>query len=229
MLRSTFLAAAGLMTAGHAPATNEAIAQAQPVADTFYAAVVACGRKPPFKPVVELATSPGTTRYDPLDRAIVIVPYDILDPGTRAAMDRFAAIGTLGLSGRKQYVEVFNNLLVAHELGHWIQEVSRRPLRRWQAEYEANRMMVAFWRDHPGTTPTELRLANFVAQRTPMPDLVPAGATATEAEYFNANVASIVADPARYSLFQKKMVRLAMSEKPAPSFCQAVTTAWPKD
>ena len=54
-------------------------------------------------------------------------------------MDRFAAIGTLGLSGREQYIqyiEVFNNLLVvAHELGHWLQEMAQRPLNRWQAEY----------------------------------------------------------------------------------------------
>lgn len=229
MIHAIFLAAAGLLTAAHAPVADEAMAQAQPVADAFYAGVVACGREPPFKPVVALAASPGATRYDPNERAIVIVPYDILDPGRRAAMERFAAIGTLGLSGRAQYVEVFNTLLVAHELGHWIQDVSRRPLRRWQAEYEANRMMVAFWRDYPGTAPTELRLQNFVAQRTPAPDLVPAGITATEAEYFDANVDSIVSDPARYSLFQKKMVRLAMAEKPAPSFCQAVMTAWPRN
>lgn len=65
------------------------------------------------------------------------------------AMDRFAAIGTLGLSGREQYSEIFHNLLVAHELGHWLQEVARRPLSRWQAEYEANRIMVAFWREYP--------------------------------------------------------------------------------
>lgn len=229
MIRSIFLAAGSVMATVSVPYSNEAIVQAQPVADAFYAAVVACGRKPPFKPAVELATSPGATRYDPRKRAVVIVPYDVIDPGTRAAMERFAALGTLGLSGRQQYVEIFNNLLVAHELGHWIQEISRRPLTRWQAEYEANRMMVAFWRDHPAGAPTERRLANFVAQRAPAPDLVPKGTEAAEADYFNANIIGLEADPARYSLFQKKMVRLAMLESPIPSFCQSITTAWPRD
>ncbi|RYF01099.1 MAG: hypothetical protein EOO77_33350 [Oxalobacteraceae bacterium] len=228
MIRSIFLAAASVMATASAQPSNEAIVQAQPVADAFYAAVVACGRKPPFKLAVELATVPGATRYDPRKRAVVIVPYDVVDLGTRAAMERFATIGTLGLSGQQQYVEIFNTLLVAHELGHWIQEISRRRLTRWQAEYEANRMMVAFWHDHPAGAPTERRLANFVAQRTPAPDLVPKGITTGEAEYFNANITSLEADPARYSLFQKKMVRLAMLERPIPSFCQAITTAWPR-
>lgn len=228
MIRSIFLAAASVMATASVQPSNEAIVQAQPVADAFYAAVVACGRKPPFKPAVELATAPGATRYDPYKRAVVIVPFDAIDPGTRAAMERFAAISTLGLSGQQQYVEIFNNLLVAHELGHWIQEVARRPLTRWQAEYEANRMMVAFWRDHPAGTSTERRLANFVAQRAPVPDLVPNGIEASEADYFNANITSVEANPARYSLFQEKMVRLAMLESPIPSFCQTITTAWPR-
>ena len=53
-------------------------------------------------------------RYDPEQRAVVLVPYELLDPARRAAMDRFGAIGTLGLSGREQYAEVFHDLLVAH-------------------------------------------------------------------------------------------------------------------
>lgn len=229
MFHAAFMMAGSLLSATNAPVPDEAAAQAQPVVDAFYTAVVACGRRPSFRPIVKLATSPGATRYDPRERAVVIVPYDFLGPGRRAAMERFASIGTLGLSGREQYVEVFNTLLVAHELGHWLQEISRRPLTRWQAEYEANRMMVAFWRDHPGAVSSELRLANFVAQRSPVADLVPAGTAVGEAEYFNANIASIETDPIRYSLYQKKMVRLATAEQPAPSFCQTVKVAWPHE
>ncbi len=227
IFNAAIVAAAGLLSGTNAAGFDEAVAQAQPVVDAFYTAVVACGRKPMFKPIVKLATSPGATRYDPPERAVVIVPYDILDPGRRAAMERFASIGTLGLSGHEQYVEVFNTLLIAHELGHWVQEVSRRPLKRWQAEYEANRMMVAFWRDNPGAVSSELRLANFVAQRLPVPELAPTASS--ESEYFNTNIAAIEADPSRYSLYQKKMTRLAMAEKPKPSFCQTVKLAWPHE
>jgi hypothetical protein len=213
-----------------APGTD-ALATAQPVLDAFYEAVVACGRQPLFKPTIHVATTPGAMRYDAASRAVILIPYEVLQPARRAAMDRFAAIGTLGLSGREQYAEVFNNLLVAHELGHWLQEVAQRPLNRWQAEYQANRIMVAFWRDHPAASPaapTEKRLANFVAQSpstpSPMPDHPGTGAE----DYFNAHLAEIESNPMTYAGFQKMMVRQAIAEHPAPTFRQLVATAWPK-
>lgn len=92
--------------------------QAQSILDAFYNGVVACGREPPFEPSIVTATTPDATRHDLLCRAVILVPYEMPPPPRSAAMNRFAAIGTLGLSGREQYIEVFNKLLVAHELGH---------------------------------------------------------------------------------------------------------------
>lgn len=146
-------------------------------------------------------------------------------------MDRFAAIGGLGLSGREQYIEVFNNLMVAHELGHWLQDVAQRPVNRWRAEYEVNRIMVAFWRDHPApppAAPTNKRLANFVAQALNSPSPVPGHIDTSVEEYFNAHVVEIEGNPVAYAGFQKMMVRQAMAEEPAPSFCEAVATVWPE-
>jgi hypothetical protein len=204
-------------------------AQAQPVLDTFYTAVVSCGRQTPFKPALRVTMTPGVMRYDAASRSVVLSPYDTLPPARRAAMDRFAAIGGLGLSGREQYIEVFNNLLIAHELGHWLQEVAQRPVNRWQAEYDANRIMVAFWRDHPApppAAPTEKRLANFVAQAPNTPSPIPDDTEMSVEEYFNAHVTEIEGNPAAYAGFQKMMVRQAMAEYPAPSFCEAVATVW---
>jgi hypothetical protein len=204
---------------------------AQPILDTFYDAVAACGREPPFKPSIIIATTPEATRYDPANRAIVLVPYEVLQPPRRAAMERFAAIGTLGLSGREQYIEVFNSLLVAHELGHWLQEIAQRPLNRWQAEYQANQIMVAFWREHPAAPPsakTERRLANFVAQSPNVPNPMPANTSVVVEHYFNDHLAEIEANPMAYAGFQKLMVRQIIDEQPAPSFCQMVAAIWPK-
>jgi hypothetical protein len=206
-------------------------ARAQPVLDAFYNAVVACGRQPPFKPSIVAATTPDATRYDPLSRSVILVPYEVLPPPRRAAMDRFAAIGTLGLSGREQYSEVFNNLLVAHELGHWLQELAQRPLNRWQAEFQANQIMVAFWRENPAAPPfadTEKRLANFVAQSPNMPNPMPENTSMTMQDYFNSHLAEIEDNPMAYASFQKMMVRQAMNEQPAPSFCEMVTKIWPR-
>lgn len=207
------------------------ITQSQPVLDAFYDAVVALGREPLFKPSVIVDVTPDATRYDPVNRAIVLVPYEVLQPPRRAARDRFAAIGTLGLSGREQYVEVFNNLLVAHELGHWLQELAQRPLNCWQAEYQANQIMVAFWREHPAAppaAPTDKRLANFVAQSPNTPSPIPNNLGMSIEEYFNAHLVEISSNPMAYAGFQKMMVRQAIAEQPAPNFCQMVATVWPK-
>ena len=199
------------------------VTQAQPVLDAFYDAVVACGFTPPFKPSIHVASTAGATLYDPASHAVVLVPYEVLPPARRAAMDRFAAIGTLGLSGREQYTEIFNNLLVAHELGHWLQEVAQCPLNRWQAEYEANRIMVAFWRDYPSqfqAASTERRLANFVAQAPNTPSPMPNDTCMEIEEYFNTHLADIESNPFVYANFQKLMVRRAMAERPVPTFCE---------
>lgn len=226
-LKAVAMAAAGLASLANADPADDALAVAQPVLDAFYTAVADCGYQPPFKPGLKRLATAGATRYDPAARTVFIVAYDMLDPARRAAMERFAAIGTLGLSGRAQYIEVFNTLLVAHELGHWVQEVSRRPLNRWQAEYEANRMMIAFWRDHPSDVATERRLANFIVQRPGTIDPLPRDAGTSAEDFFNANIARIEADATQYSLFQKAMVHMAMTETPKPSFCETIATAWP--
>ncbi len=207
------------------------VTRAQPVLDAFYNAVLACGRKPPFKPKIRVANAPGATLYDPASRAVVLVPYEVLPLARRAAMERFAAIGTLGLSGREQYSEIFNSLLVAHELGHWLQVVAQRPLNRWQAEYEANRIMVAFWREYPAQSQaasTEKRLANFVAQAPNTPSPIPSDAGMGAEEYFNTHLADIESNPLAYAGFQKLMVRQAIAEQPVPAFCDLVAAAWPQ-
>jgi hypothetical protein len=210
----------------NAAAREAVMTQAQPVLDAFYNAVEACGCRPPFKPTIRVADAPGAMRYDPVGRAVVLVPYEVLPPARREAMERFAKIGTLGLSGRAQYSEVFNNLLVAHELGHWLQEVAQRPLNRWQAEYEANRIMVAFWRTYPAPSPaasTEQRLANFLAQAPGTPNLMLDNTGMRIEDYFNTHLAEIESNPLAYAGFQKLMVRQAVAELPVPTFCEVVT------
>ena len=211
-------------------ATRRIVSQAQPTLDRFYDAVLACDRRPPFKPTIQIATVPGTIRYEHSERAVVLVPYELLAPAAKAGMDRYAAIGTLGLSGRAQYEEIFHGLLVAHELGHWLQMVAHRPLTRWQAEYGANQIMVAFWREYPAPSPaaaTNARLANFVVQPPHFPDPVPVDVTMSIEAYFDYAITEIEADPRRYAVFQKMMVRRAIAEEPAPRFCDLINSTWP--
>jgi hypothetical protein len=46
-------------------------------------------------------------------------------------------------------------------------------------------------------------------------------------DYFNKAVTEIERNPPRYAAFQKFMVRRAIAERPAPSFCQLVAATWP--
>ncbi len=159
----------------------------------------------------------------------MLIPYEQLDGAYRAAMDRFASIGLLGLDGPGQYREIFNNLLVAHELGHWVQEIARKPLDRWQAEYNANQFMVAFWREHPApghAADSEKRLANFTVQPASMPEPMPAGSDMSPRFFFNSHLSEIERNPMVYAAIQKLMVREAMREQPAPNFRQLIDHAW---
>ncbi|MGI4832363.1 MAG: hypothetical protein ACRYFK_02780 [Janthinobacterium lividum] len=158
------------------------------------------------------------------------MPYELLAPTAQAGMDRYGAIGTLGLSGRAQYEEIFQNLLIPHELGHWLQMVAYRPLTRWQAEYGANRLMVAFWRAQAteATAPSvEARLANFVVQPATFPPLLPAELPISVESYFNEKIAQIEKNPPLYASFQKHMVRQAIAEEPSPRFCDLIEATWP--
>lgn len=211
-------------------ADDRVLQRAQEVVDAYDAAVTACRGTPPFRPLLRMSATAGATHYDPATRTVVLIPYEALDPQRRAAMERFASIGTLGLSGQQQYVEVFNNLLVAHELGHWLQDVAQRPLNRWQAEYQANRLMVSFWRDHPAAPPapsTEMRLANFIALSPPMRAALPDVPAADYESVFLATLGEIEGNPVAYAAWQKLMVRTAMAETPAPTFCKVVEEVWP--
>ena len=91
--------------------------EAQSILDTLYNAVVAWDREPPFKSSVIVATIPEARRYHAASRSIVLVLFEVLPPPRRAAMDRFATIGTLGLNGHGQFIEVSDKLLMANELG----------------------------------------------------------------------------------------------------------------
>jgi hypothetical protein len=111
-----------------------------------------------------------------------------------------------------------------------VQEVAQRPLNRWQAEYEANRIMVAFWRTYPAPPPaasTEQRLANFVAQAPNTPSPKPDDTDMRIEDYFNTHLAEVESNPLAYAGFQKLMVSQAVAERPVPTFCAVITAAWP--
>lgn len=206
--------------------------RAQPVLDEFYAAVLACGRKPPSKPQIRVSATPSVPHYDHGQNAVVLCAWEFLSPPQRAGMEASAKAGTLGLAPADQYGEIFNELLVAHELGHWLQMVAFRPIDRWTAEYEANRIMIAFWREHPSprhAASSEDRFINFSAHGPGLASPVPPEFEERPEAYFSANITALEQDPRGYAWYQKMMVRRAAAERPRPSFCSVVADNWPSE
>jgi hypothetical protein len=211
-------------------AEKAVLQRAQPVLDSFYDAVCACGRTPPSRPRIRVSTTPGVPHYDHDETAVVLCGWEFLAPPQRVGMEASARAGTLGLSPADQYAEIFNELLVAHELGHWLQMVAFKPIDRWTAEYEANRIMVAFWREHPAPErpwSSEERLANFTAHGPGLPSPVPAESEDRPEAYFNAHIAELEQNHRGYAWYQKMMVRRAAAETPRPSFCSVLEDVWP--
>ena len=210
---------------------SRVLERAERVLDEFYAAVLDCGRMPPFKPHIRVGAGPSSPHYDHEQTAVVLSAWEFLSPPQRAGMVASANAGTLGLSPADQYAEIFNELLVAHELGHWLQMVAFKPIDRWTAEYDANRVMVAFWREHPAPghpAASEDRFVNFSAHGPGLPSPVPPEFEDRVEAYFNANIVALEQNPRGYAWYQKMMVRRAVAEMPRPSFWSVIADVWPR-
>ena len=202
-------------------------ARAQPVLDRYDAAVRRCGARPPFKPAIQVAASDGIIHYDAPTGRLVLYPWTVVGGEMKAvAVDRAARQGG---DAREGYESIFNELLVAHELGHWLQGF--QPERRtaagrydnWFAEQNANRLMVAFWRENPGSGATgRTRLESYVDRETPNPMPPPAG---TSLEQFFTDDTMRIVRGGGYGWYQGEMTRRALAERPQPRFC-ALVAEW---
>jgi hypothetical protein len=197
----------------------EAAQQARHTEDRFYSAVQACGVAAPRKPPIRAEMQRGIIQYDP-SGTVLVFPWEAMDQGTHDALAALAAQSRSGLSGKATYTSIFNELLVAHELGHWLQ-AGRLRSDRWESEYNANQIMIAFWREHPEGRSTNERLREYLSfvpgDHNPMPP--PQGQS--DREYFNAHYAELQRSPA-YGWYQNSSGKLAMAERPKPRFCELV-------
>lgn len=100
----------------------------------------------------------------------------------------------------QQFAEIFNSLLLPHELGHYLQHLSgrSRKLDRWESEVEANRI-------------------GFLGQ---LPDPVPDGMQPRD--YFNANYERLGDDAQAYGWYQGAFMRTAWAERASTDFCKLV-------
>ena len=212
--------AAGGPVASQTKARDEIERQAFDIRDRFMAAVKACGVVPAFQPGIVVETHPGVVAYFEKDRSAHLSRWADMPPPIREMMEAWAANGPLGLNGEAHFAEIFNSLLLPHELGHYLQSMSGRwdGMDRWESEVEANRIAIAFW----SLDPVEAkrlpnRIENFTAFLEKLPSPVPKGMAPRD--YFNANYEKLGNDAKAYGWYQGAFMRTAWNERAETNFC----------
>lgn len=186
----------------------------------FVSAVKACGAQPTSIPGVVVKTDPSMVSYRPNDRTLHLSRWAELDPSIQGMMTGWAAKSTLGLTPEQMFAEIFNNLLVVHELGHYLQDMSGRlqKMDNWQSELEANQIMIAFFSlkaDDSARLPA--RVENFTAFLSALPSPVPAGQEPRS--YFLKNYEKLGSDPQAYGWYQGAFMRTAWAMRKEHDFC----------
>lgn len=198
--------------------------QATALRDRFMAAVRACGITPPFDPSIIVDSHPSIIAYSFEARTAHLSRWAELPAPLQAMLEAWGADGPLGLSGEQQFADIFNSLLVPHELGHYLQHVSGRyrTLDLWEGEVEANRIAIAFWSLDPAEAARlPDRIENFAGFLGKIPSPVPEGSQPRD--YFNANYEALGQDAEAYGWYQGAFMRTAWEERDQTDFCDLVT------
>ena len=159
------------------------------------------GFEPPA-PAVAIRNTPNLAYYDPRSGTIVIAHWPTLDTELRAFF--------LGLSDTEEhagalFVALFNEFLVAHEMGHWVQRGLRVARDRYGAEREANDIAVAFFRTVEGGEARLVELHTRVrAALERLADPTPIGAD--ERQFFNERYAELATNPVAYGYYQFRFI-----------------------
>ncbi len=159
--------------------------------------------------------------------------WEKVPPPEQASFVQWATYTADEPTGAALFEDMFYRFFFVHELGHWMQDEVLRQRRdlmakqadknsataRWQYETVANRISVAWWREHDPQYLAKL-VNDFRAIEDKLPSPVPQGESPKL--FFTREYKRIADDPNAYGWFQLQMVILAYDEKPALSFQQAI-------
>lgn len=193
------------------------------IRDRFIAAIEACGATPPFIPGVTVTTNPGLVSFEARDKSVHLSRWEELPPPIQGLVTSWAKQSTMGLAPKEMFGEIFNSLLVAHELGHYLEAMSHRlrTLDYWTSETEANEIAIAFWSIDTGNeAPIAQRVTNFDTFLGSLPSPVPPGNDPHA--YFEKNYEAISNNAAAYGWYQGAFMRTAWATRHQRSFCDWV-------
>jgi hypothetical protein len=185
-------------------------------------------------PTIRIDAGPGLSFYDMGTGNVVHEEHwEKVPPPIQATFNRWAAYAGDQPNGRQLFREMFHRFFLVHELGHWMEDqimeqrrdtmaaTARRNAKtaRWEYETIANRISVAWWREHDPSYLAKL-MNDFRTIQAKLPNPVPAGEDARH--YFTRQYSKLAEDPNAYGWFQLHMILLAYDERPRSSFQQSI-------
>lgn len=201
-------------------------ADATAIVARFDAALRGCGLTPAYVPGVVVDSRPSLVSFSPRDRSVHLSRWAEMPEGLQEMFRGWAAVGTLGLTPEQQFAEIFNSLLVPHELGHFVTLLDGRieTEDNWTNEVTANRIAIAFWlQDAVANAPVADRVENFNRFLAQLPNPVPEGEDPHA--YFESHYDALSNDAAAYGWYQGAFMRTAWAEHEGVSLCDLVKPA----
>lgn len=195
-------------------------AQASAIRDTFVDAVRQCGVTPTFVPLIKIDTDPTLVSYLYADRSVHLSRWVDLPPPLKEFIAVWTAQGTMGLEPEQMFREIFNDFLVAHELGHYLAHMSgrSRTLDPTDGETEANQIALAYWSlNDADRARLPLRYENSSKFLLALPNPVPEGQDPRK--YLAQNYSKVSQDGLAYGWYQGRFLKDAWSKRGERDFC----------
>ncbi len=200
-----------------APDTAATRARTTILRDVFIDHVRSAGFTCPIAaPRILVEDVPSFGRYDDATNTLHTSDWTLLRPDEKESFKQLAGPKADDEAVHEVFEKAAHGWIFAHEMGHWWQACEGYTAHHshYQAEYGANRIALAFWRDlDPSVVTLMGSLFHHVVDDTPSP--VPAGAEVEE--YFNTNYEALGPTPA-YPWFQAHMGLALEQEKPNPTW-----------
>lgn len=202
------------------------VAQSETLIGRFITEMRNCGVEPRYVPAVVVDSAPSIISFYEGDRAVHLTRWADAPSFVQDLVNAWAAAGTLGYTPEQQFAEIFNSLLIPHEMGHFAEIAGGRYDQAdfWVGEVNANRIALAFWALDPVERERlPARIENYNAFLAALPNPVPEGEDPHA--YFQANYERLSNDPAAYGWYQGAFMRAAWAQKDEADFCTLIRQA----
>jgi hypothetical protein len=190
------------------------------------------GYAPFAAPKVMLDAGTGVSYYTFGNRTVHAAQFADLPAPMQDIWKQWSSYTTDEPDGKALFDDMFHRFFFVHELGHWVasEVIAGLPEKemvvvgkneagnKWESETTANRIAVAWYREHDPQYLARL-VADFRGIQAHLPDPVPAGMD--KKTYFTQNYAKLGKDPMAYGWYQLQMV-LVVYDEPVQSFQQVL-------